>query len=497
MDTIKIVSASDDKYVQHLGIMLTSLLMNTASRERLEFFVIDGGISDKNKEILESIVGKYGLKMHFFHLNPERYQSFKVMSYFGQVTFFRIFVTELFDPSVEKILFLDCDMIIKGDIAELWETDISGYYAAAVEDVGIENDGLFGTQLKRSLGIKRRSRYFNAGVMVINMTLWRNQNIPDQTRSYLLSHFNDVIFPDQDALNAVLCDKWKPLHPKWNQQATLQLFNKKKWVISEDLIEAVSDPSIIHFSEPSKPWHYMNLHPMKKEYLKYAALSPWKDFIPSDLNFKNRIKKLFLRTRLGDAVSGYFNTINLYYQKDSEYLSKRQVNSSLFKAMYFAFFPIGNNYTKYISKLAGISYFIENGKININSRVLSSIACTGLSVFRFLIPEPLRNYLSEESVSRKYTCPCCGYKTFVNDRDAEEICKICYWQNDIDQVINPNYDGGANEVSLSQARKNYLEFGASDKRYMFVVERPTIFDIKDKPESKTRDSPKNMKSKML
>ncbi len=485
MDTIKIVSASDDRYVQHLGIMLTSLLMNAASRERLEFFVVDGGIADKNKGILASIVGKYGLKMHFLKLSPERYQSFKVTSYFGLATFFRIFVTDLFDPSVEKILFLDCDMIIKGDISELWKTDISGYYAAAVEDVGIENDGLFGIQLKRSLGIKRRSRYFNAGVMVINMTLWRNQNIPDQTRSYLLSHFNDVIFPDQDALNAVLCDKWKPLHPKWNQQATLQLFNKKKWVISEDLIEAVSDPSIIHFSEPSKPWHYMNLHPMKNEYLRYAALSPWKDFMPSDLNFKNRIKKLFLRTSIGEAIAGYCNNINLCYQKDSEYLSKKLSKSPLFKTAYFMFFPVGYNYNKLLSKLAGMSYFIESGKINIKSRVLSNIACVGLYGFRFLIPEPIRNYLRQEAVAQKYTCPCCGYKTFVNGRDDEEVCKVCFWQNDIDQVINPNYDGGANEVSLKMARKNYLEFGASDKRYMFVVQKPSIFDVKDKPESRS------------
>ncbi|WP_010249949.1 glycosyltransferase [Acetivibrio cellulolyticus] len=479
METIKIVSASDDRYVQHLGIMLTSLLMNTDSRESLEFFVIDGGLTDKNKEILASIVGKYGLKMHFLHLNPERYQSFKVMSYFGQVTFFRIFVTELFDPSVEKIIFLDCDMIIKGDIAELWETDVSGYYAAAGEDVGIENDGLFGTQHKRSLGIKRKSKYFNAGVMVINMTMWRNHNIPGQTSDYLLTHRNEIKFPDQDALNAVLCDKWKLLHPKWNQVATLQLFYKKKWVIRDDLLEAVHNPAIIHYSEPSKPWHYMNLHPMKKEYLKYAALSPWKDFIPSDLNLKNRIKKLFLRTSLGEAVTGYFNIINLYYEKDSESLSKRMAQSQLFKAMYFVFFPIGCFYIKHISKLAGMSYFIESGKININSKVLSSITCAGLSVFRFLIPKPRRNYLREESVSKKHTCPCCGYQTFANDWDDEEICKICYWQNDIDQFTNPNYDGGANEVSLSQARMNYLEFGASDKRYMFVVEKPTIFDIKE------------------
>ncbi|WP_010249970.1 glycosyltransferase [Acetivibrio cellulolyticus] len=485
METIKIVTSSDDRYVQHLGIMLISLLMNTASRESLEFFVIDGGITDKNKEILASIVGKYGLKMHFLQLSPERYQSFNVMSYFGQATFFRIFVTDLFDPSVEKIVFLDCDMIIKGDIAELWKTDVSGYYMAAVEDVGLENDGLYGIQHKRSLGIKRRSKYFNAGVMVINMTLWRNHNIPDRTRNYLLTHHNDVKLPDQDALNAVLCDNWKLLHPKWNQQATLQLFYKKKWVIREDLLEAVHNPAIIHYSEPSKPWHYMNLHPMKKEYLKYTALSPWMDFTPSDLKFKNRIKKLLLRTRLGQAVAGYCNNLNLCYEKDSEYLNKKLSKSPLFKAAYFVFFPIGYNYNKRLSKLAGMSYYIENGKININNRVLSNMACAGLSVFRFLIPGPLRNYLREESVSKKYMCPCCGYKTFVNDRDDEEICKICFWQNDIDQVINPNYDGGANEVSLSQARKNYLEFGASDKRYMFVAQKPTIFDEKDIHESKS------------
>ena len=66
---------------------------------------------------------------------------------------------------------------------------------------------------------------------------------------------------------------------------------------------------------------------------------------------------------------------------------------------------------------------------------------------------------------KKYTCPCCCFKTFPEENGSYEICDVCYWQDDAIMNANPDYWGGANDVCLRQAQKNYIEFGASKKRF--------------------------------
>ncbi|NMH73916.1 hypothetical protein HF078_12560 [Bacillus sp. RO2] len=79
-----------------------------------------------------------------------------------------------------------------------------------------------------------------------------------------------------------------------------------------------------------------------------------------------------------------------------------------------------------------------------------------------------------------YTCPCCGYKSLESESPGSfEICSICYWEDDNVQYDDPHYEGGANEVSLYQAQRNFLEFGAANESYLQSVRKPTVEDIKD------------------
>ena len=80
----------------------------------------------------------------------------------------------------------------------------------------------------------------------------------------------------------------------------------------------------------------------------------------------------------------------------------------------------------------------------------------------------------------KYTCPCCGFKTLQTKPPGTfEICKICFWEDDSTQYRNPDFTGGSNEISLKEAQKNFLAFGASRKRFLNYVSKPSKEDIKD------------------
>ncbi|WP_379163191.1 CPCC family cysteine-rich protein [Paenibacillus sp. sgz5001063] len=81
---------------------------------------------------------------------------------------------------------------------------------------------------------------------------------------------------------------------------------------------------------------------------------------------------------------------------------------------------------------------------------------------------------------KKYTCPCCGYMTLDEQPTGTyEICKICFWEDDGVQFDDPDYEGGANKVSLRQGQKNFIEFGACEERCIQFVRKPNDDDVRD------------------
>ncbi|MGE6259758.1 CPCC family cysteine-rich protein [Heyndrickxia sporothermodurans] len=79
----------------------------------------------------------------------------------------------------------------------------------------------------------------------------------------------------------------------------------------------------------------------------------------------------------------------------------------------------------------------------------------------------------------KYTCPCCGFKTLEEPPGTFDICNICFWEDDDVQYHDPDYEGGANDVSLKQAQQNFIKFGACDEESVRFVRMPNQDDIKD------------------
>lgn len=80
----------------------------------------------------------------------------------------------------------------------------------------------------------------------------------------------------------------------------------------------------------------------------------------------------------------------------------------------------------------------------------------------------------------KYTCPCCGYKTFDRKPPGTfQVCKICFWEDDELQFNDPEFKEGVNEISLQEAQRNFLKLGASRARFITCAHKPTTEDVKD------------------
>jgi len=295
---IAVVYSADDNYAQHAGVSIISILENLNSNYRLRVYLIDGGISKENKEKLVEAVKKYNAAIMFLHPEKIDYDAFSKRTHITVPTYFRLSVASLLPRDVKRVLYLDCDLIVIGDISALWRMSLEENVLAAVPNFGHDPDSL-------GVGVDM-SNYFNAGVMFIDLKNWRAEKVGEKAFSYLGLYRDRVIYQDQDALNYVVGKKWVSLPTKYNIQSTM-ITNRRL---------NLSDTIIIHFTDQDKPWHYLCSHPWSFCYSQYLKLSPWKGFVAVDKNLINvslKFAKLFyqktipwkirnklkIRTRLG------------------------------------------------------------------------------------------------------------------------------------------------------------------------------------------------------
>lgn len=266
---VNIACAADSNYLQHTYTMLYSLLINNTYPIVLHCFSSDYSEQDKNElKALTQIFSNCSI--NFYTINNNVFDGFVITHHITLATYYRIIIPEMLEKSIEKIIYLDCDMIIDGNIQGMWETDLSNHVAAAVPEPSFNDFD--------RLNIPAVNGYFNAGVLVLNLNLWRKLNLTKTIIQYIQNNLEKIVFWDQDALNACINDKWKKLHPKYNQQsAFFQLSNKTLLsnYNANELAIAVTKPIIIHYTGSSKPWHLLNYNPFGYKYTAYLMQTPF------------------------------------------------------------------------------------------------------------------------------------------------------------------------------------------------------------------------------
>lgn len=274
----------DRNYLQHAAVMLYSLIRHNPGQDMLVYAICDDKIQDADWQKLAEVYKGSKLNVQKVLINADQFAGFKISDHASYANYYRIQMAQLLPASVHKVLYMDVDIIIKESIKELYDTDVAGYYMAAIEDPD--------NPLKYTLGLKEHEPYFNSGIMVINLEEWRRTNLNLLLKDFLLNNETIIQYWDQDAFNVVCKDKWKPLHPKYNVQSFM--FDMKvdaNTYTLEDVQDAVKNPVILHYTGRSKPWEYMTFHPRKRMYYQYLAETPWRDFRPADKTIANTLRK--------------------------------------------------------------------------------------------------------------------------------------------------------------------------------------------------------------
>ncbi len=267
---INVVTSLDANYLQHCCVMLCSLFRNSPECLFHVYLVIN---FEDNADLvrLKRFVAGSGHVLRIVKINDEQVNAFKTAHHITTATYYRLLIPALVDAGVLRILYLDVDVIIKKSVSDLWKTDIAGYALAAVCEPLPNPRELPETPSGR--------KYFNAGILLLNLDVWRKENISERLLQYLQKYHTALEMLEQDALNALLYDQWLELHPKWNQTVGLYSLaaSQSDWD-NQAIAESLQNPAIVHYTGSSKPWHYLNTHPFKHEYYTYLTFTPWQNF---------------------------------------------------------------------------------------------------------------------------------------------------------------------------------------------------------------------------
>ncbi len=265
-EVIPIFFAVDDVYIPFLAVALQSLIDNASDKNYYSIKILYTNISEEN----QAKINKYqreNVDIEFVDLN---YYINKVKDklytrdYYSATTYFRLFIPDLY-PQYDKVLYLDSDIVVLSDIADLYNIDMEDNLVAAAPDDVIQTIKVFQEYAELVVGVTDYKRYFNAGILLMNLDELRKFKFQDKFL-YLLSKVKFSVAQDQDYLNRLCKGRVKLLENTWDRMP-----------IGGDVVKR-EDLHLIHYNLAFKPWHFEDI--LYKEYFwKYAQQTEFFDTI--------------------------------------------------------------------------------------------------------------------------------------------------------------------------------------------------------------------------
>ena len=283
---VHLLLCANSLYLQHMGVCLTSLLVNNPD---LFFDIVIVGraseaLDEKKLRCSLARFSNYLLSFRKFTPPADRILPLNPRAHYTLDNWTRLWIEEFFSGDIDRVLYLDCDIVVVGSVAPLWRVDLGGALLGAVDIPGSQRG-------VTTLGMRAEDGYFNSGVLLIDLKQWREARALAAVLDYVQAYPERMLDLDQDALNACFNGRRKRLEYKWN--AIWPFFREPLSLpLDRAEIEGVRrEARIIHFNGNSKPWSYFCDHPRKAEYEKYLQMTEWRDFVPEDRTVLNSLRK--------------------------------------------------------------------------------------------------------------------------------------------------------------------------------------------------------------
>lgn len=269
-ELIPIFFTIDDGYAPYLHVALISLIKNASKDRRYKIIVVYQELNEENRNNLAKLVEDYpNFEMEFKFMKQsldmitDRIENRLRSDYFTMTIYFRIFIPDMY-PEYDKAIYIDSDIIVPGDISELYDTDMHDNLIGVVTDGSVNDVPELQRYMTESLGLKLGD-YFNSGMLLINMKELRNVHLAEHFLYLLNKYHFDCVAPDQDYLNSMCYGKIEYLDSCWDAMP-----NRNK--------PEIENPKIIHYNLFDKPWCYDDIQ-YQDYFWEYAKQSVYYDKI--------------------------------------------------------------------------------------------------------------------------------------------------------------------------------------------------------------------------
>ena len=285
--------ACNEAYMEQTTVSILSLFENCSVPDQLHIFFVDMGVSDTSKEDLRTLIEGYGSKLSIvpfediaYDLNTSEKTGRHIKSVYAKLFYGRI-------PNIDKIIYLDSDIVVAGDIKDLWDVDLKGKAVAGVETLHSVEDNT-------RIGYSATDRAINDGMVVMDLKKWRDEKYLESCLEYIAEKNGEPPVLSEGTINAVCKGNILIIHPRYNLMSGIVGQNIKKiekltgrrYYSQEEIDEATKNPCIIHFLSGfyNRPWCKKCSHPMKDEYIKYRKMTKWAEEPLQDKELPTRLK---------------------------------------------------------------------------------------------------------------------------------------------------------------------------------------------------------------
>ncbi len=255
---VPVVFAADDQFIIPAYVAVWSMLKNSSADFFYDIYIFySESLSDGSKRFLLEIEKEYrNCSIGFQMVDGSRFENIRFDGNITGTAMFRLLISDYL-PEYEKCLYFDCDIVVLGDISELYELPIGENYIAAIKDGGVQCYFEKFSGHAKEIDIKSMRSYVNSGILVMNLKMLRKRGMKDVFLSHISKQYQ---FPDQDILNTCCEGKIHYLPLKYN--IFRRFYHRLNWLHNTDFsawerAEAEESPVILHYAEGLKPWDHM------------------------------------------------------------------------------------------------------------------------------------------------------------------------------------------------------------------------------------------------
>ncbi len=268
-DDIHIVLACDEGYAPYAMVLIQSILDNTSQIHKIYFHILTESLSDKWQEAFEGLVKSRQAQV-LVHIMQKIDTGFYVNGHLSRAAYYRLLIGSLLPESIQRCIYLDCDLVVLDDIAILWDYFLEEKTLGAVPDYGILSSKRSMDEKRKVLGLHVGDSYFNSGVLLFDLQKWRDKGYEKKAMQEAQVH--TYRHNDQDILNHILYKDWQVLPLEWNVIPPLFLLGFK--ILGNRILRHVTSdlgaPKILHWAGSKKPWQFRERRGFNGWYYVYA-----------------------------------------------------------------------------------------------------------------------------------------------------------------------------------------------------------------------------------